>query len=302
MAQRSKTCAVCAEVFVFDSIRGRGPSWCSFECAGREVRSCKDCGATGPRRELFHVSSSKRFKWHSRCKSCQTVHLRSKYAHLRTSEKRRAYAVAAATRRPQIECQECGGEFRSDRPEAKFCSLSCSGKAASVIRIQAVRSRTGKSVAIVPVAGPWPVRFRDLPTSHPAVLAYREPYTFVSGPCAYCEESFTVAHQTTARYCSKRCQKHERERKKGRFRVPKRLRYAIYERDAWKCQLCGKRVNPDLPWGHPMSASLDHIVPQDHMGGHEPSNLKLAHLRCNGTKQNKVWGDGEQLMLLSEVA
>ena len=299
MAQRSKTCAVCAEVFVFDSIRGRGPSWCSFECAGREVRSCKDCGATGPRRELFHVSSSKRFKWHSRCKSCQTVHLRSKYAHLRTSEKRRAYAVAAATRRPQIECQECGGEFRSDRPEAKFCSLTCSAVAG--VRARGHQSRS-KSVALVPVAGPWPARLRDLPSGHPALLPYRGPFTFVSGPCGFCGETFTVAHQKSARYCSTRCSKNHSERKRGQFRVSKRLRYAIYERDAWKCRLCNKRVGKSYDFRHPRGAVLDHIVPRSLGGSDNPENLQLAHRICNAYKSADVWGAGEQPMLLSEVA
>lgn len=55
----------------------------------------------------------------------------------------------------------------------------------------------------------------------------------------------------------------------------------IFNRDAWVCQLCHKKVNKDLRWPDPMSASLDHIVPISKGGSHTKNNTHLAHLKCN---------------------
>lgn len=70
----------------------------------------------------------------------------------------------------------------------------------------------------------------------------------------------------------------------------------IAERDGWKCGLCGKRVRKDLMHPHPMSKSLDHVIPLSRGGGHVPENCQLAHLRCNVSKGNRE--ANEQLALL----
>ena len=73
-------------------------------------------------------------------------------------------------------------------------------------------------------------------------------------------------------------------------------RDAIAERDGWRCQLCGRRVDPSVAWPDPMSRSLDHIVPLSLGGAHVPSNVQLAHLGCNSVKGNRP--AGEQLRLI----
>ena len=62
----------------------------------------------------------------------------------------------------------------------------------------------------------------------------------------------------------------------------------IYERDAWRCGVCGKRVDKALTYPHRMSASLDHIVPLAHGGTHTKANVQLAHLICNWQKSDKL--------------
>lgn len=56
------------------------------------------------------------------------------------------------------------------------------------------------------------------------------------------------------------------------------------------CGLCGKPVDKSLPWLHPYSAQVDHIIPVS-QGGHPTmmSNLQLAHRACNMRK-----GDGSR--------
>lgn len=70
----------------------------------------------------------------------------------------------------------------------------------------------------------------------------------------------------------------------------------IFNRDNWICQLCHKKVNKRLKWPHPLSASLDHIIPLSLNGTHERKNVQLAHLSCNlkahtrGIKQLRLMG------------
>lgn len=65
----------------------------------------------------------------------------------------------------------------------------------------------------------------------------------------------------------------------------------VYERDRWTCGLCRLPVDPDLPWPHPMSASVDHILPLSQGGSHTLANVQCAHLSCNSRKCDRVNDD-----------
>lgn len=73
-------------------------------------------------------------------------------------------------------------------------------------------------------------------------------------------------------------------------------REEIFERDGWTCGVCRRPVDKALRWPHPMSASLDHIVPISQHGDHTRANCRLAHLRCNLSRGDR--GGGEQLSLI----
>jgi 5-methylcytosine-specific restriction endonuclease McrA len=70
----------------------------------------------------------------------------------------------------------------------------------------------------------------------------------------------------------------------------------IFERDGWRCGICGRKVNRDLAWPHPKSASLDHVEPLSRGGEHSRANTRLAHLDCNIQRGNR--GGDEQLSLV----
>lgn len=55
------------------------------------------------------------------------------------------------------------------------------------------------------------------------------------------------------------------------------------------CALCGKPVDKTLRSPHPMSASIDHIIPIAR-GGHpsDINNLQLTHRACNNAKRDKM--------------
>lgn len=55
------------------------------------------------------------------------------------------------------------------------------------------------------------------------------------------------------------------------------------------CGICGKPVDKSFKFPHPLSPSIDHIVPVS-KGGHpsDMDNLQLTHLCCNRFKSNKT--------------
>lgn len=55
----------------------------------------------------------------------------------------------------------------------------------------------------------------------------------------------------------------------------------VFERDAWLCGICSTAVDRTLSYPHPMSPSLDHVVPLARGGEHSRANTRLAHLNCN---------------------
>lgn len=55
------------------------------------------------------------------------------------------------------------------------------------------------------------------------------------------------------------------------------------------CGICGRPVDKSLRFPHPLSPTIDHIIPVDR-GGHpsDIDNLQLAHFTCNRQKSNKL--------------
>lgn len=66
------------------------------------------------------------------------------------------------------------------------------------------------------------------------------------------------------------------------------LHAEVFTRDAWTCGICRTPVDPTLKHPHPMSASLDHIVPLARGGDHLRTNVQCAHLACNLAKRDTL--------------
>lgn len=62
----------------------------------------------------------------------------------------------------------------------------------------------------------------------------------------------------------------------------------IYERDGWICQLGFHPVDPGVAHPDPGCATIDHILPRSHGGGHIRDNVRLACLGCNVSRGNRV--------------
>lgn len=61
------------------------------------------------------------------------------------------------------------------------------------------------------------------------------------------------------------------------------------------CAICGKPVDFSIPYPHPLSACIDHIIPVS-KGGHpsDINNMQLAHMTCNRQKADKLIDDSRR--------
>ncbi len=70
----------------------------------------------------------------------------------------------------------------------------------------------------------------------------------------------------------------------------------VFERDRYKCQLCGAKTRPDYKDpNHFLYPNLDHIVPLSLGGEHSKRNTQCLCHRCNMVKHNT--GTGDQLRM-----
>lgn len=58
------------------------------------------------------------------------------------------------------------------------------------------------------------------------------------------------------------------------------------ERDDWVCHICGEIVEKNTN-SNKEQGSLDHVNPRSKGGGDEPSNIRLAHFKCNASKKDR---------------
>ena len=54
------------------------------------------------------------------------------------------------------------------------------------------------------------------------------------------------------------------------------------------CGICGMPVDKSLKYPHPMSPTVDHIIPCNKGGGDDLDNLQLAHRKCNRMKSDNM--------------
>lgn len=177
-----------------------------------------------------------------------------------------------------IACLACGVEHRSARQHGRFCSLTCRDD-------WRARQATERRLPV----GPVPRTYCTLPPRHPARRRIPAPRAWVAGTCTECGSPF-IDNQLTARFCSPECAKrmHRRAWKERTDRaVPADVRAYVYERDGWTCWLCNEPIRRDVQAPHPLSHSVDHLVPQSRGGRHEAANLRAAHLLCNALRSDR---------------
>jgi predicted nucleic acid-binding Zn ribbon protein len=114
--------------------------------------------------------------------------------------------------------------------------------------------------------------------------------------CAQCGNLF-MGHDKDV-YCSDTCRQRVKQGRKAKRRAEKLgVHYEpvsplkVFKRDGWRCQLCGKKLNPkhrgtirdDAP-------ELDHIIPWAQGGEHSYRNTQCACRKCNQGKGARELG------------
>lgn len=173
----------------------------------------------------------------------------------------RAHRAAMPKSIYTLTCQCCQGEMTSSRSDAKFCSRKC--------------SRDGQQRGCSTPSCARPLRAK--------------------GMCNTCYRR--ARGEKSVWTDAKRDRYHRRRAQKVGTALADRpvILADIRERDKNRCHLCRKRVS-SKPYPHPLSASLDHVIPLSLDGQHVPENVRLAHLQCNVEKGNG--GGNEQLLLI----
>lgn len=113
--------------------------------------------------------------------------------------------------------------------------------------------------------------------------------------CTTCKKPLDVGLSMRTKYCSEKCKRAVMRASKQRARhISTENTKSAIERDAWRCYLCGKFVDPIAPSYHPTSLNIDHLIPVIPAAGSSLRgtgvlvNIAVTHRKCNAKKQNKI--------------
>lgn len=229
--------------------------FCSRECQGRAQLKKRDEAVCQNCLNRFVPKARDRTRFCSR--ACSFAH--------RTANAKGRLPRRPISRRIWIgECTQCAQPFVR-RQQARYCSLRC-GQVAAQMR-KCPDGRTGRG-------------------------------------CAECARYFTPVYgDKRRRFCSDACAARQGQRVARRRRdAALRGAYAeavdplvVFERDGWKCRLCGRRTPRRLRGTIDGRApELDHIMPLSKGGEHTYRNTQCACRECNGSKGARPLG---QLLL-----
>lgn len=177
----------------------------------------------------------------------------------------RLFSRMAALSSEERKCELCGG--RCNQGASRFCSRRCMRKSKTVANC----NKCGVRVVVRGVScGPNGVM------------------------CCECRMASAKASRREAK---RRYGRNHRSRARHHG-----VRYEsvpvgdVYAQDGYVCQLCGRKCLNKPAWNkrtgkiHPLSPTIDHIVPMSLGGPHERHNLQTACFRCNSIKGARAVG------------
>lgn len=271
-------------------------------------RTCRICSAP-----IFAPSGSEPSKKRCCSTGCYNEHTRVRKmwdaaaVHPRCGPPPPAQPKPRKLRAPRL-CRACGALATMPGPA---CSQEC---LRAIWRAKDQKRRGSTPKQSVPcgacgeptgvVAGPGPAR-KFCP---PCAESRRSPSSvIVVLDCVDCGVSFVTRPHIKRLRCRSCHATHLRFKQRAsaaRYRARKRhartevFRHEdVFDRDGWRCGLCGKKINRDLVFPHPKSVSLDHVIPLSLGGEHSMANTQAAHLDCN-TRKNAGSIGPEQLRLI----
>jgi HNH endonuclease len=297
--------------------------WSGKGCLAAGERTCRACRKKEPRPYGKRAQPTRRPAYPRRsCVRCVQTYAprsaRQKYCTSRCRELATGHrAEQPRAGRATRACEVCGGSYRYTHSKQSTCGRGCG------VELRRLRGNLGfRKVRAAPTC---PVRYADCGhcgqvfvcrsgrkyctddcTRAADVLRHQERTArraerLIDRVCDHCASPFRSGIETQ-RFCTRGCTKRARKRDRDRARSYGAeyvyvSRAKVYERDRWRCGLCKRRVNPRLRYPHPMSVSLDHVVPLSRGGGHTYANVQCSHLSCNVDK-NADGGPSQQLALV----
>lgn len=214
--------------------------------------------------------------------------------------------------RDDKKCRHCARSYQGTRQQ-RYCSPSCGNQArharTAVVRAAAREAARERRIA-EQARSMMRVKARRRLARAAEGTASRSA-AWVTLRCVICTAPFTTKWKTAEHNevsCSPECQainaKARRQLGSDRRRARKKAAYVadvyrktVYERDGWRCHLCGKPVERSAAVPHPKAPTIDHLIPLAAGGTHEPLNCRTAHFLCNSLKGDR--GGGEQLLLIA---
>jgi hypothetical protein len=241
-----------------------------------QLFSCEECGAAVVSRRRWCSSKCKLRAW-------TRLHPNRKYTKQRV-------------------CPTCHQAFSSSGN--LYCSDSCKAKAKKPKQVV--------TRVCVECAKVFPVRLRTSkqqtcsPKCRAARLSkvlrgkkysqYRRTTTY-EVTCVECGQGFTAVQKTQVicHTCQRRKHGHgkpeKRAKRKGVPYVYGIKPERVFDRDGWRCQLCGCKTPQRLRGkNQPRSPEVDHIIPISQGGGHLWENVQCLCRECNQRKRARIRG------------
>jgi 5-methylcytosine-specific restriction endonuclease McrA len=101
--------------------------------------------------------------------------------------------------------------------------------------------------------------------------------------CVTCGKPFTTTRSAKL-YCVADCRNQRHRWRPTGHNIGRQKRERVLTRDGWLCYLCDTPIDRTVQWPHPLSRSVDHVIPRSRGGTDDESNLRAAHWRCNEAK------------------
>lgn len=174
------------------------------------------------------------------------------------------------------------GTRKGARGDRRFCSRRCA-KSADYRRHRVAISIRGKARK----AAKRKPRIATCKGCTAPFQAKRVDSTFCTISCFW-----TWFRKTPKRRVDVRTTGRKREAiQRGASRAERVESAVVFERDGWRCQLCGAPTPASLRGTRsPLRPTIDHIVPLSRGGAHTYQNVQCACSRCNGQKAVRTKG------------
>lgn len=166
----------------------------------------------------------------------------------------------------RVKCKQCGSRFTKGNGKL-YCGTACSLAAGECARIDKDRA------AYVPRT------FRCKCCGADVVTEYGRKQSI------YCGD---VCMKRTVKRVGKKARS---AKMRGASSVERLDPTKVFERDGWRCGICGKlTLRTQRGKMHPRAPELDHIVTLADGGDHTYANTQCACRKCNGLKGAKTYG------------